>query len=194
MKRQVIISLIFWAVLALVAVLMWLLPVFDEDSLGLKIMLSVVMVCGFIKDIVVLLGVEREVAQPAGCRWKDRKRTFLGLPLSFTKYKLTNEKLMVDTGVLNTSESEIRLYRIVDLDLTRSFGQRILGLGTITVHSSDKSDSTLVIKNVKSPARVKELISNCVEEERMKKRVSSREIIDDHDMDDDCCCHDNVEV
>ena len=32
--------------------------------------------------------------------WKDRKRTFLGLPWSFTRYELTEEKLIIETGLL----------------------------------------------------------------------------------------------
>ena len=33
--------------------------------------------------------------------WKDRKRTIFGLPLSFTVYKLTEEKLIIETGFLS---------------------------------------------------------------------------------------------
>ena len=47
--------------------------------------------------------------------WKDRKRPFLGLPWSFTVYKLDEEKLYVKTGVLNLTEDEVRLYRIKDI-------------------------------------------------------------------------------
>ena len=35
-------------------------------------------------------------------RWKDRKRTIFGLPWSFTVYKLTDEKLLIETGVFTT--------------------------------------------------------------------------------------------
>ena len=60
--------------------------------------------------------------------WQDRKRTLFGLPWSFTKYSLTEEKLLVETGFLNKKEEEIRLYRIMDVTLKRSFGERIFGL------------------------------------------------------------------
>ena len=63
--------------------------------------------------------------------WSDRKRTFLGLPWSFTKYNLTEERLFIETGFFNKKEDEVRLYRITDVSLTRSFGQRIVGVGTI---------------------------------------------------------------
>lgn len=110
--------------------------------------------------------------------WSDRKRwTFLGLPWTFTKYTCTAEKFIVESGIFSTKEEEIRLYRILDLTLERSFWQRIFGLGTICCDTVDKSSPRLVIKNIKNPRNVKELVSEAVEEERMKKRVSSRELM-----------------
>ena len=52
--------------------------------------------------------------------WKDRKRIFFGLPWTFTKYALTEEKLYIETGVLSKREEEVRLYRIMDVTLKRS--------------------------------------------------------------------------
>ena len=56
----------------------------------------------------------------AGFKWFDRKRTIFGLPLSFTKYAVTEEKLLIKTGFFNTKEEEVRLYRIMDVTLNRS--------------------------------------------------------------------------
>ena len=110
--------------------------------------------------------------------WSDRKRwTFLGLPWTFTKYTCTPEKFIVESGIFSTKEEEIRLYRILDLTLERSFWQRIFGLGTICCDTVDKSSPRLVIKNIKNPRNVKDLVSEAVEEERLKKRVSSRELM-----------------
>ena len=80
-------------------------------------------------------------------------------------------------------EDEIRLYRILDLSLKRNFIQRIFGLGTITVDSSDKSMKCFEIKNIKHARDFKELLSQKIEEERMRKRISGREFISDHDHD-----------
>ncbi len=107
--------------------------------------------------------------------WRDRKRTFLGLPLSFTVYRLTEEKLLVQTGFLNLKEEEVRLYRIMDLTLNRTFGQRIFRVGTIHCSTADKSTPEFDIKSVKNPDWVKETLSKLVEEERNKKRISGRE-------------------
>ncbi|MBQ3407625.1 MAG: PH domain-containing protein [Clostridia bacterium] len=117
--------------------------------------------------------------------WNDRKRIIFGLPWTFTKYKLTEEKLIIQTGFFNIKQEEIRLYRIMDITLNRKFGQRIFGLGTIHCCSADKSTPEFDIKNIKKSEAVKELLSDKVEQERQRKRVSSREYMHADDDNDD---------
>ena len=119
--------------------------------------------------------------------WQDRKRTFLGLPWSFTRYRLEPDKLIIDTGFLSRSEDEIRLYRIMDITLKRSLGERLLGLGTIHCCSGDKTSPEFDIRRIKNARQVKDLLSDMVEEERSKRRVATREYIsaDDDDVFDD---------
>ena len=111
--------------------------------------------------------------------WKDRKRPILGLPLSFTKYRLTKEKLLITTGFFSTKEEEIQLYRIMDLTLKRSFWQRIFGVGTIHCCSGDKTTPEFDIKDIKNSSHVKELLSKHIEIQRDEKRVSGREFLSD---------------
>ena len=101
--------------------------------------------------------------------WRDRKRTFLGLPWSLTVYKLTEEKLLIETGFFSKKEEEIRLYRIMDLTLRRTFGQRLIGVGTIHCCTADKSTPEFDILSVKKPKEVKNLISDLVEKQRDAK-------------------------
>lgn len=119
--------------------------------------------------------------------WKDKKRLlFFGLPWTFTNYTLLEDKFLVDSGLLTSTQDEIRLYRIMDVTLTRTLFQKIFGLGTIHCDTVDKSSPKLNIINIKNPLAVKELLSQSVEKERMKKRVSSREYMSmDDDFDDD---------
>lgn len=116
-----------------------------------------------------------------GYVWKDRKRTIFGLPLSFTVYKLKEDKLLIETGFFSKKEEEIRLYRIMDLTLNRPFGQRIFGLGTIHCCTADKSTPEFDIKKIKKSSEIKEMLSDMVEAERDKKRVTAREYMDDGD-------------
>ena len=119
--------------------------------------------------------------------WTDRKRVlFLGLPLSFTTYRLTNNRLFINSGLLTQKQDEVRLYRITDVSLTRTFVQRIFGLSTIHCNSSDKTLGNFSIINVKDGEDVKELLSERVEAERMARRVYTRENMvdmDDSDLD-----------
>jgi len=128
--------------------------------------------------------------EPIEYLWKDRKR-HLGLPLSFTRYRLSEDRLFCETGFLNIKSDEVLLYRVRDLQLTISLGQRIFGVGTVCVISSDKSIPHLDLKNVKHPRQVKELIHQNVEEAKDKRRMRTTELVggesggdDFHEADD----------
>ena len=112
--------------------------------------------------------------------WKDRKR-FLGMPLSFTRYRLSEDRLFCETGFLNVKSDEVLLYRVQDLELTMSLGQRIFGVGTVCVVSSDKSIPHLDLKNVKAPRTVKELIHQNVEAAKDKRRMRATELLGGED-------------
>lgn len=116
--------------------------------------------------------------------WKDRKRTLFGLPFSFTRYRLTENKLILDIGFFKRSEDEIRLYRITDITLIRSFRERIWGLGTIHCCSGDKTSPEFNISHIKNPRSVKEMLSEMVEDERQAHRVGVREVVDGYDDDE----------
>lgn len=115
--------------------------------------------------------------------WKDRKRIFFGLPWTFTKYRLSEDRLFISTGFFSVKEDEVRLYRIMDVSLERKLWQRMCGLGTIKCCSADKTMGDFEIKNIKKSREVKEMLSNMVEDERTKKKVSSREFMD-HERDE----------
>lgn len=115
--------------------------------------------------------------------WKDRKRYF-GLPLSFTRYALSEDRLFMSEGFLNIKDDEILLYRVRDIDTSRNLWQRLFGVGTVIVMSSDKSMPNLVMKNIKDPVAVKELIHEQVEEMKIRRRVRFGEIMAT-DMDGD---------
>lgn len=111
--------------------------------------------------------------------WTDKKRTIFGLPWTFTTYKLTKDKLLIESGFLNKKEEEVRLYRIMDLTLKRPLSQRIWGLGTVHCCTADKSTPEFDVLKIKNAEYVKNLLSDMVEQKRDEKRVSAREYMDD---------------
>ena len=101
--------------------------------------------------------------------WEDRPRKW-GMPLSFTKYMLSEDRLFVEKGLLKTRYEEVELYRVNDLSLTVRLGQRLFGVGTLRVYSSDKTAPVLDLVNIRDPREVKELIRRQVEDAKMKRR------------------------
>jgi len=116
--------------------------------------------------------------------WKDRKRIIFGLPWTFTRYSLTQDKLVVDTGFISRKEDEVRLYRILDISLDRPLSQRIWGLGTIRLNTADKTLPEISIKRIKNAKNVKDMLSEMVEKERDEKRIAAREFMGYGDMDE----------
>ncbi len=116
--------------------------------------------------------------------WSDRKRWLFGLPWSFTRYRLYEDKFVIDTGFFTRREDEIRLYRILDISLNRTLGERLFGLGTIHCCTGDKTSPEFDIKRIKKSRELKDILSDMIEEEREKRRVGTREFIDgDGDVD-----------
>ena len=116
--------------------------------------------------------------------WKDRKRIIFGLPWTFTRYSLTQDKFVIDTGFISRKEDEIRLYRILDITLDRPLSQRIWGLGSIRLNTADKTSPEIVIKRIKHAKTVKDMLSDMVEKERDEKRIAAREFMGNGDVDD----------
>ena len=115
--------------------------------------------------------------------WNDRKR-ILGMPITFTRYSMTDDRLFLECGFLNIKTEEVLLYRIRDISLERKLGQRIFGVGSVRVISSDKTAPELLIKNIKHPVEVKELIHRQVEEAKLKRRMHFSELSGDFSLAD----------
>ena len=108
--------------------------------------------------------------------WSDRKR-ILGMPISFTKYSIDNERLYIKKGFFSTENDEILLYRILDIKTTQSLWQKLFGVGTIRLYSADQTDMNLEIKNVKKAAKLHRYLSDLIESNRRSKGIAGREIV-----------------
>lgn len=108
--------------------------------------------------------------------WADKKR-HLGLPVSFTTYSLSVERLFVQRGFFVVHHDQTMLYRVQDIHVSISLWQRFFGVGTITVISNDKSVPDMKLENVQDPLYVKELIHQLVEAVRIKKDIKPSEFM-----------------
>ena len=107
--------------------------------------------------------------------WKDRKR-FLGLPLSFTKYTMDNNRLFVSRGLFTTLEDELVMYRVLDVRLTRTIWDKLFGVGTVTLYTADETNRELKLEKIKKPREIRDMISQIAETERGKLGIKGREL------------------
>ena len=108
--------------------------------------------------------------------WAGRK-CILGLPISFTRYILTDSMLYTKIGFLNIKEDEIELYRIFDKKISFTLGQRIVGCGTITLMSKDMDNPEKKLISIKKPREVKKILDEAVKLQRDKYYVRGRDMI-----------------
>ena len=109
--------------------------------------------------------------------WQDRMR-ILGLPIGITSYRLSSDRIFVESGILNIQEEQILLYRVQDLQLRMALWQRPFHIGTVCVYSTDRSTPLINLVNIKYPRKVKELIHRQVEKAKEKRRMHSMEIME----------------
>jgi len=116
--------------------------------------------------------------------FKERKRwVFLGLPWSFTKYTVKPGVVTINKGFFSTSEDDCYMYKIQDVKLQRSFGERLVGLSTIVCYTGDVTNPELVLKHVKHGKEIKSYILTTSEEARMKRRTLNTQDIGAHGID-----------
>lgn len=124
--------------------------------------------------------------------WSDKKRTIFGLPISFTRYFLTESKLITRSGFLNIEEDELELYRVTDKKLQMSFWQRLFRCGTLVLHVKDTDTPIKIIQSVKAPRTVSELIDKQINLQRDKYNIRGRDMTGSYQNDDCDCDHDEA--
>ena len=125
--------------------------------------------------------------------WKDKKH-HLWFPISFTKYYIENDRLMIQEGFFSTTINETLLYRIVDLTLRQTLAHKLFGTGDIIIKAKVDSTPEIILKNIAKPKMVRNLISQAVEESRCHRNVVGKEVYGDSathqhmDIDEDGVC------
>lgn len=122
-----------------------------------------------------IMGKKAEMDQQEKVLWHDRKR-ILGMPISFTRYEVDESRLTVRKGFFRTETDELLLYRVLDIKMVRTLGQKLLGVGTLNLYCADQSSRTVNLVNIKKPEAVRKFLSRIVERERNDKGVTGREI------------------
>ena len=107
-----------------------------------------------------------------------RRQIFLSLiHLNFTKYQITKDELIIQKGFFNRKTNSVELYLLKDPDLTESLYQRLLKIGTLTVHVDTKSETegktkVMVLKNVRDCLTVRKLLRDNIERDVMERKIT----------------------
>jgi hypothetical protein len=95
-------------------------------------------------------------------------RPFLSI---FEYYTITTERLRIVHGFLGKDHENIELVRVNDLDWDHGIFERALGIGDILIHSVDKTEPTVVLRNVTDPAKVFEILRAAMLDARKKHHI-----------------------
>lgn len=93
------------------------------------------------------------------------------LDVRYQKMTLTTQRLRIEEGVLSKKIDEVELYRIKDTQLKQTFIDRMLGLGTVEIVSSDETNPVLHIPSIKNARDMREKLRQCVEKLRLARGV-----------------------
>lgn len=93
------------------------------------------------------------------------------LSLRAVSYQATGETLTIRHGVLNRQVEQVELFRIKDLSLSKPVWQRMLGMGTIELLTSDQTAPVVRLEAIANSDQVLELLRSTVLRERQAKGV-----------------------
>lgn len=104
--------------------------------------------------------------------FRERKRwLFLGLPWTFTVYHIKADMLTIDTGCFSKQENDCYMYKIQDVQLTGSFAERLVGLGSVICYTGDTTHPTLTLTHIRHAKEIKDYILEMSEIQRIKRRT-----------------------
>jgi len=93
-----------------------------------------------------------------------------------TAYELTSQRLKIHYGILNRRLEELELYRVKDYVMDQPLFLRLLGLGNLTLVTSDASTPKIVLRAIPGVAAVREQLRIAVQSERDRKRVRELDV------------------
>jgi membrane protein YdbS with pleckstrin-like domain len=87
------------------------------------------------------------------------------------EYRLTTQRFLHKRGLLRRVSDQILLVDVDDVTFEQGPLERLLNVGTITIHSNDASDPKLRLAPVDDVQRIADLIDNARREERRKRAI-----------------------
>ena len=94
-----------------------------------------------------------------------------------TRYRLTNQRLFAETGLIAKNLEEVELFRVKDVTLRQGVLDRLLGVGTVTVLSTDDTAPELALAGVRDPLAAKEALRTAFRAARQREGMRTGEFI-----------------
>ena len=99
------------------------------------------------------------------------------LIINSTKLVITDQRLIVTTGIFTRRTNETELYRVRDTSIEEPFFYRIFGVGNVIIYSTDEAEGKLHFNAYSKPHWIKDQIRNNAETCRQKKRWGSDNVL-----------------
>lgn len=116
--------------------------------------------------------------------WRQRKRNWCRTSFSFTVYTLTDDELIVRSGIMRQVFDSVPLYRILDVTVERSLLQRVFGLSTVVINAIDASSNGVIrLVNVIDGMNVRRLLMRAIAAARSGAAIRPLEYLPGNGMD-----------
>ncbi len=108
--------------------------------------------------------------------WQGRPSKLWSPRLALTnRYKLTNQRLIMEYGFVGRRTEEIDLFRVNDVGVKQHVFERITGMGDIFIAANDSTTPSWFLNNIHDPDHIKDLVREAARQERQRRRVLIRE-------------------
>ena len=96
---------------------------------------------------------------------------YKGFQVYCIQYEVDSEELRCYSGIFRRKHEIIELYRVKDFLIERPLIHRLLGLGNLTIYTSDKTTPVLRMQAIKEPEEKYKILRGLVELNRREKHV-----------------------
>ena len=108
--------------------------------------------------------------------WMGEKKSMgtSAIGMSSVQYRITRDKVYVDSGLLGSTSEQVPLWAVIDIDVRQNVMQRGKNEGDVVLHLDQMTyagAAELVLDNISDPFGVRDLLNPLVSEARAKKQM-----------------------
>ena len=98
------------------------------------------------------------------------------------RYVLTDQRLIIKTGIIFKNIDEIELYRVKDVTVDFSLLNQLTDIGNISIRSSDvtSSEGVSILRDIPGARAVREQLRSLVDDARQRRQVREMDVDLEH--------------